>query len=77
MRIPLHIKLMSSYLLVVGMVLVPTVVYLRTTLQRDQHARARAQLAAELTGITARLGEAPPGSSTRASASCSRRSRRG
>lgn len=60
-RIPLHIKLMSSYLLVVGMVLVPTVVYLRTTLQRDQHARTRTQLAAELTGIAARLGEAPPG----------------
>ncbi len=60
-RIPLHIKLMGSYLLVVGMVLVPTVVYLRTTLQRDQHARVQAQLAAELAGITARLGDAAPG----------------
>ncbi|MFO0608924.1 MAG: HAMP domain-containing protein [Polyangiales bacterium] len=60
MRIPLHFKLMGTYLLVVGLVFGPTVVYLRTTLERDQHARARAQLAGELTGIADRLGEAGP-----------------
>lgn len=58
MRIPLHIKLMGTYLLVVGLVFGPTAVYVRTTLDRDQHARARTQLDAELVGISDRLAEA-------------------
>ena len=59
-RVPLHIKLMMSYLLVVGLVLLPTAVYLRTSLIRDQHARAHAQLQHELDGICRRLSDAPP-----------------
>jgi two-component system phosphate regulon sensor histidine kinase PhoR len=59
-RIPLHIKLMGTYLLVVGLVLGPTVIYLRTKLERDELSRARSQLANELTGIAGRLEEATP-----------------
>ena len=60
-RVPLYVKLMVSYLLVVGLVLLPTAVYLRTSLIRDQHARAHAALRRELEGITPRLADAPSG----------------
>lgn len=60
MRIPLHLKLMASYLVVVGLVLLPTAVYLRTYLDRDQRARVRTELEAELSHITTRLTEVPP-----------------
>ncbi len=60
-RVSLPIKLMLSYLLVVGMVLLPTVVWLRTTLGAKETSRARDELSRELSAITRRLAEAPQG----------------
>ncbi len=60
MKVPLYVKLMVSYLLVVGLVLLPSVVYLRSLLSRDQHARAVADMTQELTGICERLGDSTP-----------------
>ena len=60
MKIPLYVKLMVSYLLVVGLVLLPSVVYVRLLLTRDQHARARADMETELAGLCDRLGDATP-----------------
>ena len=59
MKVPLYVKLMVSYLLVVGLVLLPSVVYLRSLLSRDQHARATTDMTQELAGICDRLSEAP------------------
>ena len=60
MRVPLHIKLAVSYLLVVGLVLVPTAVYLQTSLRREQRHAVRVELQSELRNLTARLDAAPP-----------------
>lgn len=60
MRVPLHIKLAVSYLLVVGLVLVPTAVYLQTSLRKGQRHTVRVELQSELRNITARLDAAPP-----------------
>ncbi len=60
MKVPLYVKLMVSYLLVVGLVLLPSVIYLRSLLSRDQHARAVADMTQELTGICDRLGDSSP-----------------
>jgi HAMP domain-containing protein len=49
-----------SYLLVVGMVLLPTVVYLRTSLTRDARNQTRQELEVELTAICHRLSDATP-----------------
>lgn len=59
MKVPLYVKLMVSYLLVVGLVLLPSVVYLRSLLSRDQRARATVDMTQELSGICDRLGSAP------------------
>lgn len=55
MRVPLHIKLVISYILVVGLALVPTAVYLRTSLQKEQVAGVRQQLRADLNVLCGRL----------------------
>ncbi len=60
MRIPLHFKLAASYLLVVGLVLVPTAVYLQTSLRKGQRHAVRVELQGELRDLTARLDAAPP-----------------
>lgn len=60
LKVPLYVKLMVSYLLVVGLVLLPSVIYLRSLLSRDQHARAVADMTQELTGISDRLGDSSP-----------------
>lgn len=60
LSIPLHFKLALSYLLVVGLVLLPTVVYLQTSLRNDQREKARVELRAQLVGLTRRLADAPP-----------------
>ncbi|MBK8691772.1 MAG: HAMP domain-containing protein [Deltaproteobacteria bacterium] len=59
MRIPLHFKLAASYLLVVGLVLVPTAVYLQTSLRKGQRHAVRVELQGELRDLTARLDAAP------------------
>ncbi|MDB4931091.1 MAG: multi-sensor signal transduction histidine kinase, partial [Myxococcaceae bacterium] len=59
-RVPLHIKLAVSYLLVVGLVLVPTAVYLQTSLRKSQRHAVRVELQGELRNLTARLDAAPP-----------------
>lgn len=61
MRVPLHIKLAVSYLLVVGLVLVPTAVHLQTSLRRGQRHTARVELQSELRNLTRRLDAAPAG----------------
>lgn len=60
LRVPLHIKLAVSYLLVVGVVLVPTAVYLQTSLRKGQRHAVRVELQGELRDLTARLDAAPP-----------------
>lgn len=57
---PLHIKLVISYLLVVALALLPTAVYLRTSLQKEQTARVRAQLHEDLVVLCERLTSGPP-----------------
>ncbi|MEZ4390102.1 MAG: HAMP domain-containing protein [Polyangiales bacterium] len=57
---PLHIKLVISYILVVGLALVPTAVYLRTSLQKEQVASVRQQLRADLTVLCGRLRSGSP-----------------
>jgi HAMP domain-containing protein len=59
-RVPLHIKLVVSYLLVVGLVLLPTLVYVRGRLSQDEVHRAREELALEAHAIAERLAESPP-----------------
>ncbi len=60
-RVPLHIKLVISYLLVVALALLPTAIYLRTSLHQEQTARARAQLQEDLQVLCERLTSGPPG----------------
>lgn len=59
-RVPLHIKLALSYLVVVGLVLVPTAVYLQTSLRHGQRDAVRRELRQELENLTRPLDEAPP-----------------
>ena len=60
MKVPLYVKLMVSYLLVVSLVILPSVVYLRALLSRDEHARASVDMTQELQGICDRLAAATP-----------------
>lgn len=60
MRVPLHIKLAVSYLLVVGLVLVPTAIYLQTSLREGQRHAVRVELQSELRNLTQRLDASPP-----------------
>lgn len=55
MRIPLHIKLMVSYLLVVGLVFVPTVIYLGTIQRAQLRASQERELQKEATLVAERL----------------------
>ncbi len=60
MRVPLHIKLALSYLVVVGLVLVPTAIYLQTSLRSRQRDVVHGELQRELEHLTSRLDAAPP-----------------
>lgn len=60
MRIPLHIKLMVSYLLVVSLVFLPTFVYLRIFQRQELHDRVAGELGREARAIGDRLGSTPP-----------------
>lgn len=59
MRVPLHIKLVISYLVVVALALLPTAVYLRTSLHEEQIERSRASLQQDLGTICDRLAAGP------------------
>ncbi len=59
-RVPLHIKLMVSYLLVVGLVMLPTLVYVRGRLSQDEVQRAQDELSTEARALAERLSEARP-----------------
>jgi len=58
-RVPLHIKLVVSYLLVVGLILLPTLIYVRGRLSQDEIQRAQDELALEARALAERIGEAP------------------
>lgn len=60
MRVPLHIKLVISYLVVVSLALLPTAVYLRTSLHHEQIERARGSLQEDLVTICDRLALGAP-----------------
>lgn len=60
MRVPLHIKLVVSYLLVVGLALLPTAIYLRTSLHKEQVASVRHQLSGDLVVLCQRLASSSP-----------------
>lgn len=59
-RIPLHVKLMGSYLVVVGLVFLPTLVYLGTIQRREVHATQVRDLTTEAQRIGERLHRTPP-----------------
>ncbi len=59
MRIPLHIKVMVSYLLVVGLVFLPAFLYLRVFQRRELHQRVANELAREARALGERLSATP------------------
>lgn len=59
-RVPLYLKVMASYLVVVGLVLVPTLLYLRTLLVESLRESAMTSLESELDGLVARFGRVAP-----------------
>lgn len=60
MRIPLHIKVMASYLLVVGLVFLPSFLYLRVFQREEIRRRAATELLWEARALGDRLGSAAP-----------------
>jgi HAMP domain-containing protein len=54
-RIPLYIKLMTSYLLVVGLVVIPSFFYVQTIQQRELHANLEREVQIELDALADRL----------------------
>jgi two-component system phosphate regulon sensor histidine kinase PhoR len=60
LRIPLHVKLMVSYLLVVGLLFVPTLLYLRTSLRSEIEEELRAELDKQATLLAVRLAGLGP-----------------
>lgn len=59
-RIPLHFKVMVSYLVVVGLVFLPTILYLRTLFQDDLRTAVTRELQQEATTVAARLERVRP-----------------
>ncbi len=60
MRIPLYVKLMASYLLVVGLVVVPTTIYQRTTQRKDTRAELARDMRIEAQELAHWLSAAAP-----------------
>jgi two-component system phosphate regulon sensor histidine kinase PhoR len=60
LRVPLYIKVAVSYLVVVGLVLVPTFVHLRTILHEELRGGVLAELERTITGVSMRLSATPP-----------------
>jgi HAMP domain-containing protein len=59
MRVPLYAKVMVSYLLVVGLVVVPMLVYLKSGLEEELRGVVRKDLEDQLTLLSARLARTP------------------
>jgi HAMP domain-containing protein len=57
MRIPLYLKLMASYLLVFGLVFVPTFFFLRTGLRDEVRSVLRAGLEADVAALSRQLSQ--------------------
>ncbi len=57
-RVPLHFKVMVSYLVVVGLVLLPTLIYLRTLFRQSLIESTERRMDNELSALAARLGAA-------------------
>ncbi len=60
MRIPLYAKVMVSYLIVVGLVVLPTLIYLKIGLQNELRGVVRKDLEDQLAVLCARLERMPP-----------------
>jgi HAMP domain-containing protein len=60
MRLPLYVKLMVSYLLVVALVFVPTFVYLRTTQARELRESLESDMRAELGVLVDHISASSP-----------------
>ncbi|HZV01399.1 MAG TPA: HAMP domain-containing protein [Planctomycetota bacterium] len=60
MRVPLYAKVMVSYLIVVGLVVVPTLIYLKIGLQNELRGVVRKDLEDQLAILCARLERMPP-----------------
>src|SRR5688500_11335802 len=58
LRVPLHVKVMISYVLVVALVLVPVLVYLRRNLEKELQQAALVEMEAEVKILAKRLGRA-------------------
>ncbi|GEM_PF-1441279 len=58
-KVPLHFKVMVSYLGVVGLVLLPTLFYLRTLVRGNLREATEVRLESELDALADRLGRAP------------------
>lgn len=58
-KVPLHFKVMVSYLGVVGLVLLPTLVYLRTLVRGNLREATEVRLESELDALADRLGRVP------------------
>jgi HAMP domain-containing protein len=59
-RVPLYLKLMASYLLVVGLVVVPAFFYVRQIQQQDLHDNLEQELRGELASLGDRLATMSP-----------------
>jgi HAMP domain-containing protein len=60
LRVPLHFKVMVSYLVVVGLVLFPTLIYLRTLFRQSLIEVTEKRMDAEAAVLAGRLGAASP-----------------
>ena len=58
-KVPLHFKVMVSYLGVVGLVLLPTLFYLRTLVRGNLREATEVRLESELDALADRLGRVP------------------
>lgn len=59
-RLSLHVKVMLSYLAVAGLVLLPTLVYVRWTLRQELQRSVRAQIESDVVRIRDRIAGATP-----------------
>src|SRR5262245_18217075 len=58
-RIPLHLKLMASYLLVVGLIIVPSFFYVRKIQQQELRGDLERELRSELSALADLLASMP------------------
>jgi two-component system phosphate regulon sensor histidine kinase PhoR len=58
-RIPLYLKLMASYVLVVGLIVVPSFIYVQKIQQRELHDNLESELRSELVALGDRFATMP------------------